>query len=434
MKRISCLFLLPLVAQLARAEPPTSIKVTIPDYTIIKYGDDDKIELPGGLAWLEDEGCPEVPYYFKAVDYPDGYRIQEVTLKSRTGEETRTGLSLPIVIMDTAQKRGKVPERTGVFPTRDFTWNAVRNPDGSTQLGLIIFPFFYSYGTRELRAYKNFEFEVRYIRTSVSLADVTLEQTVYDPGATIRAWVKLNNTGKAQPVVATAEVARSYSGDRIATVSERRIEALGRSDSVALEWSSGTSPAGDYQFLVKVKDQAGNELDSRQVEFRIGRLGCEVTSFAATPTQYKLGDPVKLSLEARNTGSAELSGQAVFEIRTPDSLVQTLTQEFARLAPGTTRQFTATWNTKSATRGQNYDILGYIRYDGTTSLPGRVKVSTNAPPRAICTITPETAKVDQTVAFDASGSNDSDGSIVEYRWDISDGASLSGATAEHAFS
>jgi len=57
----------------------------------------------------------------------------------------------------------------------------------------------------------------------------------------------------------------------------------------------------------------------------------------------------------------------------------------------------------------------------------------NQPPNAAFTYSPSSPTVGEPVQFNATGSNDPDGSIVSYAWDFGDGGSGSGATPVHSF-
>jgi len=142
---------------------------------------------------------------------------------------------------------------------------------------------------------------------------------------------------------------------------------------------------------------------------------------------------VQFALELTNTGSMELAGQAVVEVRLPDSLLQTLSQDFKSLSPGGSRRFTLSWDTKGVQKGARYEAVGYAAYAGMTTLPRQVALSTNAAPVASFSFTPDTAQTNQSVTFDAAGSSDPDGSVASYTWDFGDGASETGATVEHLF-
>ena len=76
------------------AEPPTTLTVKIPAYQIVKYGELSRIELAGGQLLVTEEGRPEIPFYVQTEDYPQGYRVQAVTLRSRSAEEKKTILNL----------------------------------------------------------------------------------------------------------------------------------------------------------------------------------------------------------------------------------------------------------------------------------------------------------------------------------------------------
>jgi len=57
----------------------------------------------------------------------------------------------------------------------------------------------------------------------------------------------------------------------------------------------------------------------------------------------------------------------------------------------------------------------------------------NANPTADFTADPTTLIVGESVSFDASASDDSDGTIVSYLWDFGDGSTATGATASHTY-
>jgi len=57
----------------------------------------------------------------------------------------------------------------------------------------------------------------------------------------------------------------------------------------------------------------------------------------------------------------------------------------------------------------------------------------NAPPTASFTANPSAPEAGEQVSFDASASNDSDGSIASYEWEFGDGATATGASAGHTY-
>ncbi len=72
---------------------------------------------------------------------------------------------------------------------------------------------------------------------------------------------------------------------------------------------------------------------------------------------------------------------------------------------------------------------------GQASLSQTVQVESppNTQPQASFTMSPTSGEAPLTVAFDATGSSDSDGSVVDWDWTFGDGSSGAGETVQHEF-
>jgi PKD repeat protein len=82
----------------------------------------------------------------------------------------------------------------------------------------------------------------------------------------------------------------------------------------------------------------------------------------------------------------------------------------------------------------NYTVILTVTDDdgATNSTSADITVG-NRPPVAVFTESDEAVYTDVTISFNASESEDSDGSIVSYHWDFGDGANGTGAVVEHAY-
>ncbi|MCW3985053.1 MAG: PKD domain-containing protein, partial [Candidatus Bathyarchaeota archaeon] len=82
----------------------------------------------------------------------------------------------------------------------------------------------------------------------------------------------------------------------------------------------------------------------------------------------------------------------------------------------------------------NYTItLTVTDDDGVSSSTSATKTVLNSPPVAFFTESAETAYTSETITFNASGSYDSDGTIVSFFWDFGDGANATGIIVNHAY-
>ena len=60
-------------------------------------------------------------------------------------------------------------------------------------------------------------------------------------------------------------------------------------------------------------------------------------------------------------------------------------------------------------------------------------VSTNQPPTAIATATPDSGLAPLVVQFIGSGSTDSDGTVTAFNWDLGDGTTSTQADTQHSY-
>ncbi len=414
------------------ASPPTSVKLTIPDYEVSRIGKLDDVTIPGGQMLEVEEGRPQVPCYVKELEYPEGYRIQAVTMKARSDMKTDSGLILPVVNFDTAAiEPSKIKE--GVYPLEDHSWTAWYNEDGTATLAIVAYPFYYDPKTTMVRFYKEYEFEVSYVKTTVGIGGISLDKPFYDPGENVTISLQLENSGEPQEVTVAAFIHKAVTEEPVADVPAEILKRLGKTDSVSLQWPTQGFPTGDYWVRAIVKDPAGNELDREWASFGLGNPRGEVTDFKVEPRQFKVGDNVQLTLGFKNTGTRDLTGECVFRIMKAGGIVDELRQEMAGLEPGALKTFRQSWNTVDAEKGTIYHAVGFVRFEGMACEPKSVMFSTNLMPVASFTFAPDTAAVGEEIQFDATGSTDEDGKIAAYRWEFGDGGGATDSVATHVY-
>jgi len=74
-------------------EPQSSLEITIPEYEVtLRDGNIAYVSIPGGEVLLAEEGRPRVPYVVKTIDYPSGYRVQDIELSEKSGFKPATVL------------------------------------------------------------------------------------------------------------------------------------------------------------------------------------------------------------------------------------------------------------------------------------------------------------------------------------------------------
>ena len=246
------------------AESPSSIELSIPDYTVTSVGGLDYVEIPGGEILLAEEGRPRVPYYTTSVDYPKGYRVQDVILRERSGLMMATGLRLSIVVIDPNPELA-IEMKKGWYPEEDYKWRIWEHRDGCTLLVITMYPFYYDPETTDAKFYKNYCFDIEYVISSVSITSLTLAKETYEPGDKVPIDIWLHNSGETQDVIVNTVIKQYGSDETEAGLPLRSLKNLAGDASLTAEWdTSGTEP-GYYYAEVALADTAGNVLDKKTV-------------------------------------------------------------------------------------------------------------------------------------------------------------------------
>ena len=261
------------------AEPPSSLEISIPDYTVTTMGSLDYVGIPDGEILLAEEGRPRVPYYATSIDYPKGYKVQDVILEERSGLITTTGLELPVVVIGPPSELLEV--KKGWYPEEEYKWKAWDNPDGSTTLIITMYPFYYDPETTDVKFYKNYRFDIEYIISSVTITALSTDKDVYEPGDEVTLDIRLNNHGEMHDVIVSVLIKQYGSDVTVAGLPLRSLKELAGNASLTAEWDSSETEEGYYYAEVSLKDTAGNTLDKKTIGILI-----EVSEEAPQLTLY----------------------------------------------------------------------------------------------------------------------------------------------------
>lgn len=258
---LGVVFLILFISSIAAgAEPLSSVEVSIPDYTVTTIDNLDYVEIPGGEILVEEEGRPRVPYYIQSIDYPEGYRVQEVILKERSGLVTATGLRLPVVILSQYPEL-PIEMKEGWYPEEEYDWRLWENVDGSTTLVIKLYPFYYNPETTDAKFYTNYRFDIEYIVSNVEITALYPDEDIYAPGDQVTIDIRLNNPGEKQDVVVSILIKQYGSDVTVAGLPLRSLKELVGNASLTAEWDSSETEEGYYYAEVTLSDTTGNTLD-----------------------------------------------------------------------------------------------------------------------------------------------------------------------------
>jgi hypothetical protein len=239
---------------------------------------------------------------------------------------------------------------------------------------ITVYPFSYNSKTSEIKYYKNFEFDIDYIQSSVSITEVQLDEE-YDFGELVEAEVTLENNGTSDiNILLTGEI-QSYLN--VGSIDSLQLQTLTlRPGKTGTTFSFNTSdlPAGHLTLNIMAKDSGGKYLDSTNIRFKVGISEAQIIDFSAEPEIYKIGHNVKIEMDYENIGATKLDGVVQIIIRDGDNEIsKEFSQNFTGLEPEDDNIFIANWSTEGISRGTYY-ITSYVIYDGKCTASSTIEV------------------------------------------------------------
>jgi hypothetical protein len=355
----------------AAPEAPSSLAVSLPDYTVRQVDGYDYVDLPGGEVYLQT-GEPRLPYWTLTQDYPAGVVVQEVSLLSQSGLTTTSGLNLPVTglfhsLIPTATAELAAP---GWYPQVEppFTWEVEENPDGSSRLTIALYPFSYDTATTNVRFYKNFEFDVQTAASSVQISSMLISQNVYLLNQPVTLTLHTANSGAALDGFLDVTVQRLGSSEIEGSLPLTDLNDLGETGVFQATWDSSGVPAGQYEIVARLYAESGELLDSYAAQITLGVSQGELIAFSAAPLRFTPGQTVEFSATFENSGDQPITGTLQIQITAGGSLTYTLalSETFASLAPGASITLTPAWDTTAAPMG-DYTARAFVQYDSRTS-------------------------------------------------------------------
>jgi hypothetical protein len=354
--------------------PPTTYEIEIPGYNFTSVNGYDYVDIPGGSYILEHNQY-RVPYYFESIEIPNGYEIQDVTLNSRIGSTVRYGLNLSIVTvldMDSDEPIGD-PPGTNIepgeewYPKEDFRWTICENPNGSSTLYIIVYPFYYNLKTKDAEYYTDYEFDINYVQSCVELTEIILDKQEYDLDESVNVEVSIQNFGTSTTNVILSSEIEPYTGlESVLGLELQTFDLRPGISTTTISFNTQDLETGYYNLKLTVLDLIGNSLDSKTQSFIVGICQGNISDFTAIPLLYLPGENISLKLDFKNTGSIDFNGTTVIAIKDVNGdVVEEFSQSFSNLTPLSVTRFEVEWGTPE-TDGK-YLVSGCVYYDSKTA-------------------------------------------------------------------
>lgn len=374
-------------AQVAGPSRPDGIAdhlldVDVPDVSFASSQGIDHVLLPGGMPQVED-GLPDVPSYSATFTYAPGTVVQHVLLRDRAGLREGTGLKLALVVdgPNGPSRPAEPAGGNGWYPATDFQWRTSANPDGSTRLTILIFPFHYNSSTGEYRFHRTYRFAVRTAQATAAIVAVSTDRPAYRNEQPVAVTAEILNRGMARDLVLNVAVRETRRGQAVDGLPVRTLTRLQGHAALTQQWLPEKLPPGEYLLDAELRELDGTLLDRKKEYIRIGVQEARILSLTATPHRFRPGQAVSMCMMAANSGSLPIRGTAV--LRVVDSrgtTVAEFTQPVTGLQPDEVTHLRGRWETSEATHG-DYSAIGYLLFDSRATDPLTTNITTSSSPR-----------------------------------------------------
>ncbi len=356
----------------ALAAPPTDIDITVPDYVIEEYDGYHHVTIPGGQT-IAEPNFPVVPMFTVDVPLPVGYRVQEVTLVSRSEPTTVEGLHLFSGIESSdapGVRTTSALTEDSWWPTEPFDWEAVNNPDGTGTLRIHAHAFTYNPTTLQARFYKEYTFQVRYTVSPVEIILIEQGPLGYGTGQETAASLWVQNSGQPQDAVVSATVRRDTPGSEAHGLLLRTLKDLQGLAFFPIRWDTDGFEPGQYLVQVDLHAPDGDLLDRAMTTVQLGTVSAQATNLKATPASVNPGDQVNLSLDFKNTGTVPITGTAIIQVLSfaKHETVATIRKSTGPVAPGASTTISATWSVPPDGLGL-YKFAARVLYNARSTDP-----------------------------------------------------------------
>ena len=223
------------------------------------------------------------------------------------------------------------------------------------------------------------------------------------------------------------------SGDAPLTVTFDASDSTGYISSYSWQFGDGSTDTG--ALTTHTFNNAGNYTTTLIIEGPNGTSKIETVSIAALPSTEPTVPPTAIISSSTAAGNAPL--EVTFDASgslSPNLPITSFDWTFGDGTSGSGAEIVHTYNTA----GTYYATVTVTDSNGQTDTVSTPVLITgesleNELPLASMIASPSTGSCPITVYLDGSASSDPDGSIANYSWNLGDGTTASGSTAQHTY-